>query len=238
MHEVQALYLRHLAGAAETREVAGAIAVRTGILSNTENGVVSTAAQLDRATINSLIEWLADVPASWIALEPALGPMLCAAGATAENDAWLLRGLVGRQAEPRHHVRRVRTPEELEEWLGILRECGWWEDVEPARHLYRRLGTDGLYLAEDGAASAFFAPPTAYLNTVAVRERRRRRGIATALAQARLREARARGCTEAVLAASPDGSKLWRALGFRPEPQPPGYWYYLPNRRSKPNHCN
>ncbi len=232
MHEVQALYLRHLAAAAETREVDGALAVRTGILSNTENGVVSTTAELGPGTVDALIEFLADVPASWIALEPALGPSLAAAGATPENDAWLLRGAVGEPAEPRHDVREVRTPEELDEWLDVLRDCGWWDDVEPARRLYQRLGTDGLYLTEDGAASAFFAPPLAYLNTVAVRERRRRRGIGTALAHARLREARARGCTEAVLAASPDGSKLWRALGFRAEPQPPGYWYYLPNQCS------
>ena len=68
MHEVQALYLRHLSAAAETRYVDGAIAVRTGILSNTENGVVSTTAELDRRTVHGLIEWLGDVPASWIAL--------------------------------------------------------------------------------------------------------------------------------------------------------------------------
>ena len=52
------------------------------------------------------------------------------------------------------------------------------------------------------------------------------------LTLARLRDARARGCTSAILAPSPDGRKLYASLGFRTQPQPPGYWYYLPHRSS------
>ncbi|HJX46662.1 MAG TPA: hypothetical protein VJ375_02365, partial [Gaiellaceae bacterium] len=109
MHEIHPAYLRQLASAAESRSVDGALAVRTGIASNTENGVVSTAARLEPEVIADLLEWLA-----------------------------------------------------------IVRDCGWFDDVEPARRLYEGLGYEGLYLAEHGAASAFFAPATVLLNTVAV----------------------------------------------------------------------
>lgn len=234
VHEVAAAYLRHLASVAESREVDGALAVRTGIASNTENGVVSTAAHLDPELIADLIEWLADVPASWIALDPALGPALVAAGCRPETEAWSMHGEVGNPLSPSHEVRPVRTPAELDEWLAILRDCGWWDEVDPARRLFAALGYDGLYLAEDGAASAFFMPPVVYLNSVAVRPSAQRRGIGRSLALARLREARGRGCTSAILAPSPDGGKLYRSLGFEPQPEPPGYWFYLPPPASLP----
>jgi GNAT superfamily N-acetyltransferase len=232
MHEIHPAYLRRLASVAESRRVDGAFAVRTGIASNTENGVVSTAARLEPEVIDDLVEWLADVPASWVALDPALGPLLVAAGCTPENDAWNMHAEIGDVAEPTHEVRTVGSPAELDEWLAIVRDCGWFDDVEPARRLYEGLGYEGLYLAEHGAASAFFAPATVLLNTVAVRPRMQRRGIGRSLTLARLRDARARGCTSAILAPSPDGRKLYASLGFRTQPQPPGYWFYLPNRSS------
>ena len=178
--------------------------------------------------IADLLEWLVDVRASWV----ALGPSLVAAGCTPENDAWNMQAEIGDVAESTHEVRTVGSPAELDEWLAIVRDCGWFDDVEPARRLYEGLGYEGLYLAEHGAASAFFAPATVLLNTVAVRPRMQRRGIGRSLTLARLRDARARACTSGILAPSPDGRKLYASLGFRTEPQPPGYWFYLPNRSS------
>jgi GNAT superfamily N-acetyltransferase len=232
MHDIQAAYFRRLAAVTETREVRGAFAVRTGVASNTENGVVSTAAHLEPETIAKLLTWLEDVPASWVALDPALGPLLIAAGCTPENESWNMHAEIGDVAFPSREVSAVRSAADLDEWLGIVRDCGWLDDVESARRLYEALGYEGLYLAEDGAASAFFAPPTALLNTVAVRPHAQRRGIGRSLALARLRDARTRGCTTAILAPSRDGTKLYASLGFRLQPQSAGHWFYLPNRRS------
>ena len=79
-----------------------------------------------------------------------------------------------------------------------------------------------------GLASAFFGEEIALLTTVAVLERERRRGVGRSLALARLREARERGCTRAVLDPSPDGAKLYETLGFETHRQPPDRWFYLP----------
>jgi GNAT superfamily N-acetyltransferase len=232
MHAIQAEYLRRLGAVAERREVSGAFAVRTGIASNTENGVVSTAADVNLEAIAELLTWLEDVPASWIALDPALGPSLVTAGCTPENESWNMQAEIGNVAPPSHEVRAVQSATDLNEWLAIARDCGWFDDVDPARRLHEALKYEGLYLTEDGAASAFFAPPTALLNTVAVRPHMRRRGIARSLALARLRDARTQGCTTAILAPSPDGTKLYASLGFRLQPDATGHWFYLPNRSS------
>ena len=55
---------------------------------------------------------------------------------------------------PSHRVRAVRSDADLEEWLTIVRDCGWYEDVEPARRLDNPLGYEGLYLAEDGGTKS------------------------------------------------------------------------------------
>jgi GNAT superfamily N-acetyltransferase len=229
MHEIQAAYLRKLASVGESRKVAGALAVRTGIASNTENGVVSTAAELDGRVVADLLHWLRGIPASWIALDPAIGPALLAAGCTPEENAWNMSAEITRVAEPLHPVWTVDSDVDLDMWLGIVRECGWFDEVGPARRVYRAMRYDGLYLSEGGAASAFFTPPTVLLNAVAVLPRLRRRGIGRALALARLRDAKARSCTTAILAPSPDGRKLYESLGFHPEVQPRRHWFYLPH---------
>lgn len=207
----------------------GALAVKTGIASNSENGVVSAAAELEPSVIADLLGWLRDVPASWVALDSTLGPSLIDAGCTPESAAWEMEAPIGDLEPPSHRVRPVRSHADLEEWLSIVRECGWYEDVEPARRLYTALGYEGLYLAEDGAASAFFAPPSVLLNAVAVRPHAQRRGIGRSLVRARLLDARRQGCTKAVLAPTPDGGKLYASLGFRHRSQAPGHWFYLPH---------
>jgi GNAT superfamily N-acetyltransferase len=226
--ELQAAYLRCLASVTECREVEGAVAVRTGIASNTENGVVSTAARLDPAVVNDLLGWLEGVPATWIALDPALGPSLTAAGCAPESGAWYMESLIGEIEQLSHDVRAVSSAKELNEWLTVVRDCGWYDDIEPARRLYTALSYEGLYLSDDGAGSAFFSPPVVLLNTVAVRPHVRRRGIGRSLTRARLLDAKRRGCTTAILAPSPEGGKLYASLGFRTRPQPAGRWFYLP----------
>jgi GNAT superfamily N-acetyltransferase len=228
MEEVQAAYLRHLAAVSESRDLDGAFAVRTGIASNSENGVVSSVPHLDPGAIRELLEWLDEVPSSWIALDPAIGSSLRAAGCRPETESWYMDARIEQLARPTHGVERVTSADELDEWLSIVRDADWFDDVEPARRLYTALGYEGLYLAEDGAGSAFFLPPVVLLNSVAVRPHAQRRGIGRSLALARLRDARERGCTRAILSPSPDGQKLYASLGFRTRPQPPGRWFYLP----------
>ena len=234
MHEAEAAYLRHLATVAETWESPGVLAVRTGVASNTENGVLSTTASIAPETIAFLIEWFAGTPASWLALDPAIGPALVAAGCTAGSDAWSMEHSVEVDASPTDDlVRAVSSEADLAAWLGVLVECGWYEDTAPVRRLYTSLGFDEdsavrLYVADDGAAAAFYDPPTVLLTTVAVLPRSRRRGIGRALALARLDDARRRGCTKALLAPSPDGAKLYESLGFEYRRQPSGHWFHLP----------
>jgi GNAT superfamily N-acetyltransferase len=230
MHLIQAAYLRHLARVAETREDRGLLAVRTGVASNTENGVVSTGAAAPAETISRLIEWLAEVPASWIALDPTIGPALVAAGCTPESESWSMQRRIGALDSPLHDVRQVKSSADLDEWLSILGECGWWDDAVSVRRLYSRLGYDGLYLAENGAASAFFSGPVVLLNGVAVRPDARRSGIGRSLTLARLHEACRRGCTSATLAPTPEGRQLYESFGFSIEREPPGHWFYLPNQ--------
>jgi hypothetical protein len=107
--------------------MSGALAVKTGIASNSENGVVSAAAELEPAVIADLLGWLRDVPASWVALDPTLGPSLIDAGCSPENAAWELEAPIGDLEPPSHRVRAVRSDADLEEWLTIVRDCGWYE---------------------------------------------------------------------------------------------------------------
>jgi ribosomal protein S18 acetylase RimI-like enzyme len=207
--------------------VDGALAVRTGVMSNTENGVVSTVGALDDEVVTGLLDWLDGVPASWIALDPTLGPVLVSAGCRPEEEAWCMVGRIEQLGSPDHDVREVESASDLDEWLATMCVCGWWDDVDAARSLYTKLGFDGLYLAAGGAASAFFAPPVAYLTSLAVLPEARRRGIGRSLALARLGAGRLRGCTSAVLAPTPEGRLLYETLGFHIERQPPGHWFYL-----------
>ena len=218
--------------------------MRTGVASNTENGAVS-AGVVDGETVRDVIAWFDELrlPASWLVAEgdscASTAATLEAAGCRPEQSGWAMRAALdtldleheGADVEP------VDSDAQLEAWLDVAGACGWFESEDErlaSRRLHRSLAEPTrLYLAlragrPVGMASAFFGEEIALLTAVAVLETERRRGVGRALAIARLREARARGCALAVLDPSPDGAKLYGSLGFDFQPQPPGRWFYLP----------
>lgn len=252
----QAAYLRHLgmAPGAEVYERHGVHAVRTGIASNTENGVVSTGdAPLTEGVVRETVAWMSEqmLPASWLCAEgrgrAATARVLEAVGCEPERAAWETVGVIDRVDFDRWSlpdgvcVTPVRSARELDAWLDVSGGCGWFEaESERARwkELHLRLGTapsapNLLFVAfrhanPVGMASVFLAGETALLTAVGVLEDERRKGIGRALALTRLSTARERGCSLAVLAASPEGAKLYRSLGFETHAQPADRWFYLP----------
>jgi GNAT superfamily N-acetyltransferase len=255
--------LEHLARcrAAEARVEAGLLAVRTGVLSNTENGVVASRLDPSRAdaVIRELLGWFqeAGAPAAWICDErvepPDLRERLLRHGCESEDSAVAMGAELALvrlgDPSPPDGVRLlpVRQQSELDEWLAVADACGWFEnraDRAAQRRLYLGLGLEQErplrhWVARRGRepvamASAFFGRGLAVLEHLAVVEPERCRGIGTALAQARLQEARRRGCRAVVLAPSPDGEKLYASLGFTAAAQPAGRWFYLPLRPPGP----
>jgi GNAT superfamily N-acetyltransferase len=136
----------------------------------------------------------------------------------------------------------VRSEADLDGWLGLAGACGWYETPEE-RAASKALDLElAVSPAHDfsvawsggdggGMASAVYAGDLALLTSVAVLPSARRHGIGRALALSRLRTALERGCEVAVLAPSPDGAALYRALGFETHRQPPDRWFYLPVQR-------
>jgi GNAT superfamily N-acetyltransferase len=228
----------------------GVYAVRTGIASNAENGVVGGGAPASAETVRDLIAWFDErrLPASWLVPEgdgrAATAGTLEAAGCKSERSGWEMRAALEEltlELPGDADVRSVRGESDLEAWLDVAGACGWFES-EDERGAWKEvelgLAIDGsgptrLYVAfrDDqpvGMASAFFGEEVVLLTAVAVLERERRRGVGRALAAARLHEARDRGCTLAVLDPSPEGAKLYESLGFETHRQPPDRWFYLP----------
>jgi GNAT superfamily N-acetyltransferase len=250
----QAAYLRHLgtAAVAETVEGDGIYSVRTGIASNSENGVVSSGnARVGRDHAEAVVRSFSErkVPASWLCAEgegrAETAAVLESVGCQPERAAWEMRADVDYfdllvRADTR--IEMVASERELDAWLDVAGAGGWFE-TEHERHAWQELqrelvlarpGAIRLYLALHGEravgmASAFYAEEMVLLTGVAVLDDSRRQGIGRSLAVTRLREARERGCRLAVLAPSPDGAKLYQALGFETHPQPVGRWFYLPH---------
>jgi GNAT superfamily N-acetyltransferase len=234
----------------------GVYAVRTGIASNAENGVVGGAAPASADAVRDVIAWFDErrLPASWLVPEgdgrAATAETLEAAGCKSERSGWEMQAAVEELTlEPagRADVRNVRGERDLEAWLDVAGACGWFESADERGawkevQLGLAVGRSApirLYVAfrdeqPVGMASAFFGEELALLTAVAVLERERRRGVGRALAMARLREARDRGCTLAVLDPSPEGAKLYESLGFETHPQPPDRWFYLPTADASP----
>jgi GNAT superfamily N-acetyltransferase len=252
--QAQASYLRFLDSAAPSESMVedGVFAVRTGVCSNTQNGVIS-GSRVTTELIEKMIAWFAaeQLPASWLLAEDGLrlGAALLAAGCDPEEGSVEMRALLDDLdlsklsigAAENLSITVVASQDDLEAWLSIATRCGWFDDdadKNAARRLYSdlvlKLGSPlRFYLARAanefvGMASAFYSDETVLLDSVAVLTNARRRGIGRALALARLHEARERGCTEAVLAPSPHGGLLYDRLGFERHRQPAGRWFYLP----------
>jgi GNAT superfamily N-acetyltransferase len=251
----QAAYLRYLGTApvAEAVEGDGIYSVRTGISSNTENGVISAGTtRVDRDLAEDIIRSFSDrkVPASWLCSEgegrAETAALLESAGCQPERAASEMRAEIQQldlSVPADTHIETVAAEQRLDAWLDVAGACGWFE-TEHERQAWKQLHRDlvlarpsstRLYLASKagravGMASVFYAEEIALLTGVAVLADSRRQGIGRSLALTRLREARERGCRLAVLAPSPDGAKLYQALGFETHPQPVGRWFYLPQR--------
>lgn len=138
-------------------------------------------------------------------------------------------------------MERVRSADGVSAWFDVAERNNWFGDPReraPFEQLYRELALRdnprvALYLARLGGevvgfASAFFGESIVVLTQIVVVDAAQRRGIGTALAHTRLREARERGCELAVLAPAPDGVPFYAALGFELHRSPPGHWFYLP----------
>lgn len=230
--EAQAEYLTYLglAPSAAVREIDGAYAVQTGAASNTENGVVARGPVADVA---ALVAWF-DAPGSWLDLGGANHDALLAAGARPENNA---RDMIARIAElrlsPPDDV--IVEPARTDEWFDFAAVHEWFGDPGERvafERLYGELVGEQfrLFIAKlagrtVGFAAAFYGTGFVLLTQVIVDEASRRRGVATALVAARLRAA---GREFALLSPSPDGAKLYGALGFELRSTPPNRWYYLP----------
>lgn len=228
--EAQAEYLSYLRRAAETRDVDGAFAVKSGAASNTENGVVATGRVED---VPALVAWFDRTPAAWLDLTGENADALLTAGARPEN--------AGREMSARIDDVQLRPPAEVTvrdaavgEWFDFASAHNWFGDPSE-RIAFERLyeGLVGerfiLLVAEldgetAGFASAFYGSDFVLLTQVIVDERFRRRGVATALLAERLR----RGNGVALLSPSPEGATLYAALGFESRQTSPDRWYYLP----------
>lgn len=247
----QAAYLRHLgtASGAAVFERTGVYAVRTGVASNTENGVVSYG-DVSPTLAAETIAWLGREPACWLCAESAsreaTAHVLVEAGCRPDNEASEMCGAIGTPVvfcPVGVSIAPVTSGRELDAWLDVAGASGWFEtaaDRHARRELYHQLGDmpstpHRLYVAwrearPVGMASAFFTRELVLLDALAVLEDERRRGIGRALAATRLHEARERGCAIAVLAPSRDGAKLYQKLGFEPHRQPSDRWFHLPQR--------
>jgi GNAT superfamily N-acetyltransferase len=242
--DAQADYFELLAGVCDASRGEGHLAVRSGIFSNIENGVVAGRADVD--TIAELLRWLDGAPSSWIARapEPGLVDRLIAAGCRPERSGHDMGARLAELELSEAAVEVVDDERALDEWLAIAPACGALgdtsEDRDRTRRLLVALGLDAdaqlvSYLARRGGktvgvAQAHYASGAAVMQHSGVLGDERRRGVGRALAHARLAEARRRGYELAVLSPSPEGAKLYAALGFTLEPFPPDRWFYLPVR--------
>jgi GNAT superfamily N-acetyltransferase len=251
--ELHAARLRHFAevGAGEIREAEGAFAVVTGAISNIENGIVCERPRPAAGVAGDLIAWIRErrVPASWMAEIPVsekLHQELLALGCREETtgvDMGARLADLELTGEPPAGVEVEEVSDEsgLEAWLDVAQACGWFGEPatrdgqgrlyaslglgpdRPIRHWLARRNGEAV-----GMATALFRPDAMLLEHLAVLPNERRRGIGTALALARLREATRLGCETAVLGPTADSQPFYESLGFSLTSSPPRRWYYLP----------
>jgi GNAT superfamily N-acetyltransferase len=232
--EAHAERFRYLAGAgADFRRTHGALAVRTGTWSNTDNGILL---EREDADVEPLVGWF-DVPASLICsgfdASDELRGRLERAGLQEERTGVTtgadLRGLELPPPAPPEGVSiaEAATEQDFDDWLEVALATGIYEERDgrplPLRHWVARRGDRPV-----GLATAFFLSGTVLLEHVAVLEQERRRGIAMALALVRLHEARRFGCELAVFGTTPESAALYERFGFSTQPDEGRRWFYLP----------
>ena len=209
-HAAHAAYLAALSG--ERIEVGDGFAVRTGADSNSENGVVS-----DAGEVEEVVAWMRETPAQWlVGLSSDLHDRLVAAGCRPERTAVLMGAPLA--------ALELGAPEgeaaDLEECRAAAEAVGFGEGAvgATARYVARR---DGRAV---GVVSTFVHGDTAVVLDLAVREGYRRRGIGRAL----LARALQVDVTHVVLGPTPDSIPFYRRLGFELRPALRDRIYYLP----------
>jgi GNAT superfamily N-acetyltransferase len=237
--------------AVSTRSGPRWLAVRTGAASNDLNAVVSTGGFVpDSVVLEELRSWWNGASASWLVDAPdeALTRVLRGAGWLAERTGrWCGRPLgrppyvLGASVPEGVALDRVTDDEDLEQWLDVACECGWIagpEDRVLRRDLLRGAAGDprqATWLARVDDRPAGMArgwcserEPVVEVVDVAVSPSARRHGIGTALVSEVLAWAATRGAQQVVAAPSPDGWRLFDALGFQNVPVVPDVSLYWP----------
>ncbi len=217
----------------EVRGGDGWVALRSGMCANDLNGVVSEGADgIDAAVVADLVAWLAGVPASWLTshADPRLTALLLDAGASAERTGrWVGRELPGDLALP-EGVLPLGDPADL---LDVAEACGL---ADPGDRVLRRAAlrshplTVHVVVRRDGRAvgtATGFAGTALEVVQVGVLPEHRRQGIGRTLVEALMVAGRERGLGAVVAAPSPEGGRLFAALGFEVAPVTPDVCFYL-----------
>jgi GNAT superfamily N-acetyltransferase len=255
---VHAAYLRALAALpeSETRAVGDGFAVRTGVASNTENGVVAGAASDEE--VAAAIAFLRGAPAQWVltgsgatvggaastmagaagAGDPAaLHDRLVAAGAQPERSAVVMGARVAAldlAGAPPAGV-AIAPSDDLDAWLDLAARLGWLDDDAAdragRRATLRAPGVRHWLAHRDGApiglATAFLHHDTLAGLHLGVLPEHRRQGVARALIRAALADTPA--ARVALLAPTRTTEPLYARLGFTTVPSPPDRVLYLPD---------
>jgi ankyrin repeat protein/GNAT superfamily N-acetyltransferase len=211
-HAAHAAYLEALPG--ERIEVGDGFAVRTGVGSNSENGVVCSVFDGEPADV---VAWLDGAPAQWlISADSDLGELLVGAGCRPERTAVLM----GAQLVDLELGAPEGEPASAEEYRAVAEAVDFGEGSVGAqqRFVARR---DGRPVA---MASTFVHGATAVVLELAVLEEHRRQGIGRAL----LARALQLDVTHVVLGPTPDSIPFYRRLGFELRPALKDRVYYLP----------
>ena len=223
-HRLARARLRSVASlhSAETQAGTGWFAVRSGVFSNDLNGVVADAEFVpDAELLVSLQEWFGVVPASWLAAAPSArsSGLVLDAGWTAERTGrWA--GRKAWRSAPSGDVRRVTGHSDLEAWLDVAEECGWFEGSSQRRErcaLGAGLAWPRWLAWRDGRpvgmATGIRVDGLLEVVDVAVIPSARRQGIGTALVAGAV--AGSYSSHIVIAAPSSDGWQLFRASASR-----------------------
>ena len=225
-----------------SRPIGDGFAVRTGILDNTQNGVVCDACGDDE--LAEVIAWLGGRPAQWyVSSRDGLHEQLLAAGATAETSSVVMGAAAAdldlAPRERAYDVRAVESEPELDAWLGVAEDWGLVDG--PQGRASRRPVLLGLSLPRPapvllqvawegdlaiGAIAARRHDEVLLIEHLGVRTGSQRRGIGRALIAAAVHAEPS--AVEVVLGPTPSSIAFYERLGFVLQRFPPNRTFYLP----------
>jgi GNAT superfamily N-acetyltransferase len=226
---VETTRLRSLAGspAAESRPVGDGLAVRTGVLDNTLNGVVCDVCT--EAEIAEAIAWLGGLPAYWLT-----GPGSPLAPGAPDDGAVVMGAAaheVVRGAAPGIGIAPVATAGDLDAWLG-LQELDGPRDRAARRRVLAAL-PDGfaLLLARAageavGAIATFRDADALLVEHLDVAEHAQGSGIGRALVTAALDAER--GVQVVIAGPTPSSQGFWERMGLELQRAAAGRAFHLP----------